>query len=124
MKKEPKARWLLAIIGLGLIGYGYYTAQTVQNPVKALLVFFYAVVAVIIGTYLVFMAVSITVLKIMKNNKNFYYKPKKLHQCFWFIVQNEEKCSGISEYLYIIYYGSCNYGINISIICRYGKILQ
>lgn len=75
-EKEPKSRWILALIGLALIGYGYYTAQTVQNPIKALLVFFYAVVAVIIGTYLVFMAVSITVLKIMKNNKNFYYKPK------------------------------------------------
>ena len=73
-EKEPKSRWILAIIGLALIGYGYYKAQTVQNPVKALLVFFYAVVAVIIGTYLVFMAVSITGLKIMKNNKNFYYK--------------------------------------------------
>ena len=75
-EKEPKARWILAIIGLALIGYGYYTAQTVQNPIKAITVFFFAVIAVIIGTYLVFMAVSITVLKIMKNNKNFYYKPK------------------------------------------------
>ena len=75
-EKEPKARWLLAIIGLGLIGYGYYTAQTVTNPIKAVTLFFGAVIAVIIGTYFIFVAVSITVLKIMKNNKSFYYKPK------------------------------------------------
>ena len=34
-EKEPKSRWILAIIGLALIGYGYYTAQTVQNPIKS-----------------------------------------------------------------------------------------
>lgn len=75
-EREPKARWILAIIGLALIGYGYYTAQTVKNPVKAISLFFFAVIAVMLGTYPLFMSVSIAVLKIMKNNKYFYYKPK------------------------------------------------
>ncbi|MGX7069377.1 FtsX-like permease family protein [Gemella bergeri] len=75
-EKEPKARFILTLIGIGLIGYGYYTALTTGNPIEALTSFFYAVMAVILGTYLIFMTVSIAVLKIMKNNKRYYYKPK------------------------------------------------
>ncbi|AXI26402.1 peptide ABC transporter permease [Gemella sp. ND 6198] len=75
-EKEPKARFILTLIGIGLVGYGYYTALTAGNPIEALTSFFYAVMAVILGTYLIFMTVSITVLKIMKNNKRYYYKPK------------------------------------------------
>lgn len=96
-EKEPKSRWILAIIGLALIGYGYYTAQTVQNPVKAILVFFYAVIAVIIGTYLVFMAVSITVLKIMKNNKNFYYKPKNFISVSGLLYRMKRNAVGLAN---------------------------
>ena len=96
-EKEPKSRWILAIIGLALIGYGYYTAQTVQNPIKALLVFFYAVIAVIIGTYLVFMAVSITVLKIMKNNKNFYYKPKNFISVSGLLYRMKRNAVGLAN---------------------------
>ena len=96
-EKEPKSRWILAIIGLALIGYGYYTAQTVQNPIKAILVFFYAVIAVIIGTYLVFMAVSITVLKIMKNNKNFYYKPKNFISVSGLLYRMKRNAVGLAN---------------------------
>lgn len=75
-EKEPKSRWFLAIIGLILIGYGYYISITIDSPLKALTNFFYAVLSVIIGTYLIFIACSIFVLKILKNNKNYYYKTK------------------------------------------------
>lgn len=75
-EKEPKVRFILALLGLGLIGYGYYTALTVDNPLSALLTFFFAVVAVIIGTYFLFMAISIAILKLLKSKKNYYYKPK------------------------------------------------
>lgn len=96
-EKEPKARWILAIVGLALIGYGYYTAQTVQNPIKAITVFFFAVIAVIIGTYLVFMAVSITVLKIMKNNKNFYYKPKNFISVSGLLYRMKRNAVGLAN---------------------------
>ena len=96
-EKEPKSRWILAIIGLALIGYGYYTAQTVQNPIKAVTVFFFAVIAVIIGTYLVFMAVSITVLKIMKNNKNFYYKPKNFISVSGLLYRMKRNAVGLAN---------------------------
>ena len=96
-EKEPKSRWILAIIGLALIGYGYYTAQTVENPIKAITVFFFAVIAVIIGTYLVFMAVSITVLKIMKNNKNFYYKPKNFISVSGLLYRMKRNAVGLAN---------------------------
>ena len=96
-EKEPKSRWILAIIGLALIGYGYYTAQTVQNPIKAITLFFFAVIAVIIGTYLVFMAVSITVLKIMKNNKNFYYKPKNFISVSGLLYRMKRNAVGLAN---------------------------
>ena len=96
-EKEPKARWLLAIIGLGLIGYGYYTAQTVTNPIKAVTLFFGAVIAVIIGTYFIFVAVSITVLKIMKNNKGFYYKPKNFISVSGLLYRMKRNAVGLAN---------------------------
>lgn len=75
-EKEPKARWLLAILGTICLGSGYYLAVTIKNPMKALTVFFVAVILVIIGTYLIFTAGSIALLKILRKNKRYYYKTK------------------------------------------------
>lgn len=75
-EKEPKAKWILAILGAGCLGAGYYLAVTIKNPVTALSVFFVAVILVIIGTYLLFTAGSIALLKILRKNKRYYYKTK------------------------------------------------
>ena len=71
---EPKAKWVLAIIGVICLAAGYFIAVTTENPVSAFALFFVAVVLVIIGTYLVFTAGSIVLLKLLKKNKNYYYK--------------------------------------------------
>ena len=73
-EKEPKAKWVLSIIGILCLGIGYYLSITTKNPLSALYVFFVAVVLVIIGTYLLFTSISVTFLKLMKKNKNYYYK--------------------------------------------------
>lgn len=73
-EKEPKAKWILALMGVIALGAGYYIAVTVKNPIKALTLFFVAVILVIIGTYLLFTAGSIALLKILKSNKRYYYK--------------------------------------------------
>lgn len=96
-EREPKARLILAILGLGLTGYGYYLAQTIQNPIKAITMFFIAVLAVIFGTYLIFMAVSITVLKLMKNNKNFYYKPKNFISVSGLLYRMKRNAVGLAN---------------------------
>lgn len=96
-EREPKARFILAILGLGLTGYGYYLAQTIQNPIKAITMFFVAVLAVIFGTYLIFMAVSITVLKLMKNNKTFYYKPRNFISVSGLLYRMKRNAVGLAN---------------------------
>lgn len=73
-EKEPKVKWFLSIIGILCLGIGYYLSISTKNPLSALYVFFVAVVLVIIGTYLLFTSISVTFLKLMKKNKNYYYK--------------------------------------------------
>lgn len=51
------------MLGLLALGGGYYISLTTQNPLKALVLFFVAVILVIIGTYFLFVAGSIFVLK-------------------------------------------------------------
>ena len=75
-EKEPKSRWILAIIGAAALGAGYYIALTAQNAMDALMLYFVAVFLVIIGTYCLFTAVSIAVLKLLRGNKAYYYQTK------------------------------------------------
>ena len=75
-EKEPKSKWLLSIIGIAAIGAGYYIAISEENPLKAMYMFFVAVILVIIGTYCLFTAVGVTVLKLLRKQKNFYYNKK------------------------------------------------
>ena len=73
-EKEPKSKWILALLGAACLVTGYYIAVTVKNPIMALSLFFIAVILVIIGTYMIFTAGSIAFLKILKKNKRYYYK--------------------------------------------------
>lgn len=73
-EKEPKAKWILALLGAACLATGYYIAVTVKNPIMALSLFFIAVILVIIGTYMIFTAGSIAFLKVLKKNKRYYYK--------------------------------------------------
>ena len=73
-EKEPKAKLFLSIVGILCLGIGYYLSLSTKNPLTALYSFFVAVVLVIIGTYLLFTSISVTFLKVMKKNKNYYYK--------------------------------------------------
>lgn len=73
-EREPKAKWVLAVLGLLLLAAGYIMAVEIKNPVGAMVLFFVAVILVIFGTYLLFTAGSITFLKLLKKNKRYYYK--------------------------------------------------
>lgn len=73
-EKEPKAKWVMALVSFVLIGIGYYISITTVNPLEAIPKFFLAVLLVVIGTYLLFTAGSIAILKALKKNKKFYYQ--------------------------------------------------
>lgn len=73
-EKEPKTKWLMTLIGVITLGAGYTVALSIEDPITALVLFFVAVVLVIIGTYALFTAGSIVILKILKKNKKYYYQ--------------------------------------------------
>lgn len=73
-EREPKAKWVSALIGVACIAVGYYLAISTQDIIRAVNMFFVAVVLVIGGTYELFMTVSIVFLKLLKRNKSYYYK--------------------------------------------------
>ena len=73
-EREPKANWLLALIGVFLLGLGYWIAVTIQNPVDAMLWFFVAVILVILGTYCCFISGSVASLKLLRRIKAYYYQ--------------------------------------------------
>ncbi len=75
-EREPKTKWLLAIVGIIALGAGYYTANCEMSPMTALGKFFPAVVLVMIGTYCLFSAGSIAILKALRRNKRYYYQTR------------------------------------------------
>lgn len=75
-EKEPKNKWIVTFIGMLCLAGGYYISLTTKNILTAMGLFFVAVILVIIGTYLLFTTGSITLLKILKSRKHYYYKTK------------------------------------------------
>lgn len=73
-EKEPRAKWVSAVTGIVCILAGYLMAAGAEDVIKAVNTFFVAVVLVIAGTYILFGSVSIAVLKLLKANKQYYYK--------------------------------------------------
>lgn len=73
-EKEPKARWLLAAAGFVTLGAGYFIALTTKSAIDAMVVYFLAVLLVIVGTYCLFTAGSVVILKTLRKNKSYYYQ--------------------------------------------------
>ncbi len=73
-EKEPRTRWLMAVVGAACLGAGYFIAVTTKDPALAMAFYFLAVILVIIGTYCLFTAGSIALLKLLRKNKGFYYQ--------------------------------------------------
>lgn len=73
-EKEPVVKWLMALIGFICLGAGYYLAVTTESPIKAITIFLLAVILVMAGTYLLFTAGSIVILKFLRRRKSFYYR--------------------------------------------------
>ena len=71
---EPKNRYILLVIGALFLGGGYFAALTTKGTLDAITIFFFAAIAVVIGTYLLFISLGSIVLKTLRRNKKFYYK--------------------------------------------------
>ena len=75
-EKPPKANWLLAALGLVILIAAYYLALRVEEPITAIVFFFWAVMMVIIATYLLFVSGSVALCRLLQKNKNYYYKTR------------------------------------------------
>ncbi len=96
-EKEPKSKWLMAIVGVGCLAVAYYISITTQNPLKVLLLFFLAVLLVIIGTYLLFIAGSIVFLKMLRKNKKFYYNKKHFAAVSGMLYRMKQNAGGLAS---------------------------
>ena len=96
-EREPKTKVLLAVIGAAALGGGYYLALTVADAVSAITMFFVAVLLVILGTYCLFTAGSIAVLKLLRKNKNYYYKSRHFTTVSGMIYRMKQNAVGLAN---------------------------
>lgn len=96
-EKEPKSKWLMAIIAVGCLAVAYYISITTENPLKVLSLFFVAVLLVIVGTYLLFIAGSIVFLKMLRKNKKFYYNKKHFAAVSGMIYRMKQNAGGLAS---------------------------
>lgn len=96
-EREPKTKMLIALIGLAALGGGYYIAVTTANAVEALTLFFVAVLLVIIGTYCLFTAGSIALLKLLRKNKKYYYQTKHFTTVSGMIYRMKQNAVGLAN---------------------------
>lgn len=96
-EKEPKTRWILTVMGLLFLAGGYGIALLVKDPISVLLLFFLAVILVIAGTYCLFTAGSIAVLKLLRKNKNYYYKINHFTSVSGMIYRMKQNAVGLSN---------------------------
>ena len=95
---EKKGRFLLVqtLLGLGLLGIAFYLALTAERPVAAVQRFFIAVILVILATYLLFNAGSITFLRFLKGRKSYYYKPENFISVSNLIARMRKNAAGLA----------------------------
>lgn len=96
-EKEPKARWLIVLVGLGCLGYGYYLANTVETIPTALIVLFFAVVLVMIGTYCLFLCGSVAILKFLRRRKSYYYRTNHFAAVSGLIYRMKQNAVGLAN---------------------------
>ena len=96
-EKEPRARWILSIIGAICMISGYVISIKIKYPLAALMLFFVAVILVMIGTYLLFTTVSISMLKLMKRNKNLYYRKSNFTTISGMLFRMKQNAVGMAN---------------------------
>ncbi|WP_303973450.1 ABC transporter permease [Streptococcus merionis] len=97
-KGEKKGRLLglQTLLGLGLLGAGYYLANTVKDPVAAITIFFLAVLLVMAATYLLFNAGITVFLQWLKKRDRYYYQPKNFISTSNLIFRMKKNAMGLA----------------------------
>lgn len=96
-EREPKTKRLLAMVGVLALAAGYAIAQTTEDPVEALMMFFVAVLLVMIGTYCLFTAGSIALLKRLRANRGFYYQTRHFTAVSGLLYRMKQNAVGLAN---------------------------
>lgn len=96
-ERQPKTKWFLTVVGAATMLTGYGLALTVKSPLAAISVFFIAVLLVIIGTYCLFTAGSIAVLKALRRNKKYYYQTKHFTSVAGMLHRMKQNAAGLAS---------------------------
>jgi len=128
-EKPPRANWIIALLGLVVLAGAYYWAITVEDPITAMLGFFIAVAMVVVGTYLLFVAGSVALCRLLQKNKRYYYKTNHFVSVSSMVYRMKRNGAGLASIcilctmvLVMISSTSCLYiGIEDSIRNRYPR---
>lgn len=96
-EREPKSKWVLAVLGVVFLAAGYVMSIMTKDVVSAITLFFIAVICVIIGTYLMFIAFSIVLLKGLKKNKRYYYQTRHFATVSGMIYRMKRNAAGLAS---------------------------
>lgn len=96
-EKEPRLRVVLLILGILSLGAGYAIALATRDPLDATVLFFLAVILVIIGTYFLFVAGSIWVLRMLRRNRRFYYNKRHMTAASGLIYRMKQNAVGLAS---------------------------
>lgn len=96
-EKPPRANWLMALLGVILLIWAYHDAVTIANPLKALTTFFYAVVMVIVATYLLFISGSVAVCRLMQRSRRYYYRPNHFVSVSTMVYRMKRNGAGLAS---------------------------
>lgn len=96
-EREPKTKILMTIIGVVCLATAYYIAITTENPLNVLTLFFVAVLLVVIGTFAIFTAGSIALLKLLRNNKKFYYNKRHFMAVSGMLYRMKQNAAGLAS---------------------------
>ncbi len=96
-EKEPKTKLFMTLLGIVLLSVGYVISIVTEEPTKVLPLFLLAVLCVVVGTYLIFMAVSIAILKLLKRKNDFYYKTSHFTAVSGLIYRMKRNAVGLAS---------------------------
>lgn len=131
-EKAPKANWIPAVLGVLILGAAYYIAVSIESPVTALMIFFIAVLMVILATYLLFIAGSVALCKLLQKKKSFYYQKKNFVSVSSMVYRMKRNGAGLASIcilctmvlVMIASTASLYFGANETLLARYPYELQ
>lgn len=115
--EKKTSKWLLAvlfIIGTIALGYGYNIALTAKGVLDSLQNIFIAVLSVMIGTYFLFMSLTIIILHLLKRNKNIYYKPNQFFSISGLLSRMKANAVGLASITMLMTFLIVTLGMSLS----------